>query len=145
MPVLGMPLSIDQHHNMRMVRQEGWGRVLYWEDLTYDNLRGNILQIMEDLRVREKVERRGRVMRDEPMSPGDWATYWIEYVLRHEGATHLRSPALHIPWYQLYNVDVWALLVSVTVVTSVLASWLGYRILLALVRCCCGSKKKKKD
>ncbi|KAG0726463.1 UDP-glucuronosyltransferase 2B13 [Chionoecetes opilio] len=104
-----------------------------------------ILQTMDDPRLKEDVQRRSRMMRDQPMSPGNWATYWIEYVLRHQGAAHLRSPTLHIPWYQLYNVDVWALLAAVIVVTSGLSFWLSYRILLFLVRCCFWSKKKKDD
>ncbi|KAG0726462.1 UDP-glucuronosyltransferase 2B17 [Chionoecetes opilio] len=39
--ILGIPISIDQHHNMRMVQQEGWGRVLHWRDLSYDSLRNS--------------------------------------------------------------------------------------------------------
>ncbi|XP_045120213.1 UDP-glycosyltransferase UGT5-like [Portunus trituberculatus] len=144
-PILGMPVSIDQHHNMRTVKHEGWGDFLYWEDLTYDKLQGHILQLLDDASVKEKVERRSTIIRDQPMSPGDWATYWIEYVLRHQGAHHLRSPVVDIPWYQLYNVDVWALLVVVTLTSLVLGSWLSYRILLFSARYCCGSSKTKKD
>ena len=47
-PVLGMPVSMEQNENMRMVEKEGWGHILYWEDLTNDNLRNRILQTMED-------------------------------------------------------------------------------------------------
>lgn len=172
-------------------------------------------------RMLEKVQQHSRVMVDQPMSPRDWATYWVEYVLRHQGATHLRSPAAHIPWfvcrrrcstlecrvpvqaittvliltflpphlcpkchcsltvfinclyiscflydalrhllplyptvinvfvdtvprYQLYNADVWGTLVVTTVLAMGLASWLSYRILLALVRCCCVRNRKTK-
>lgn len=49
-PVLGLPVSIDQHHNMRMVHKEGWGRALSWEDLTCDSLRDHILDIIDDTR-----------------------------------------------------------------------------------------------
>lgn len=50
-PVLGLPVSVDQHHNMRMVQRMGWGRVLHWENLTYDSLRSSILEIMDDSRL----------------------------------------------------------------------------------------------
>ncbi|XP_050735224.1 UDP-glycosyltransferase UGT5-like isoform X1 [Eriocheir sinensis] len=144
-PVLGLPVAVDQKFNMMVVQREGWGRFLRWEDLTYDSLRGNIFQIIVDSRFQEEAQRRARVMRDQPMSPGDWATYWVEYVLRHQGARHLRSPALDIPWYQLYNSDVWAVVVVVTLVAAGLAIWIPYRILRALVGCCCRSRKTKKD
>lgn len=32
--------------------------------------------------------------------------YWIEYVIRHKGAPHLRSAAQDLTWYQLYLLDV---------------------------------------
>lgn len=144
-PILGIPVAIDQHYNMRKVQKEGWGHVLYWEDLTYDNLRGHILQLMDDKRILDEVHQRSRLMRDQPMSPADWATYWVEYVLKHQGASHLRSPAVYIPWYQLYNADVWALLVVTTMLTTSLMSWLSFRILRALIRWCCASRKTKKE
>ncbi|XP_045120300.1 UDP-glycosyltransferase UGT5-like isoform X2 [Portunus trituberculatus] len=144
-PVLGMPVSMEQNENMRMVEMEGWGRVLYWEDLTKDNLHNRILQIMDDSIVQEKVEHRSKIMHDQPMSPGDWASYWVDYVLRHQGAVHLRSPAAQIPWYQLYNVDVWAVVVTMTLLTLALISWVFCRVFLALARCCLGSRKTKKE
>ncbi|XP_045119842.1 UDP-glycosyltransferase UGT5-like isoform X1 [Portunus trituberculatus] len=144
-PILGMPVGLDQHYNMRKVQKEGWGHVLYWEDLTHDNLRDHILQLISDKRILEEVQQRSRLMRDQPMSPKDWASYWVEYVLKHQGASHLRSPAGHMPWYQLYNADVWAVLVVTTTVTTILTSWLSFRILRALLRCCCASRKTKKE
>ncbi|KAK4301507.1 hypothetical protein Pmani_026285 [Petrolisthes manimaculis] len=50
------------------------------------------------IQMREEVQRRSVVMRDQPVPPGEWVTYWIEYVIRHRGAVHLRSPAVHMPW-----------------------------------------------
>lgn len=45
-------------------------------------------------------------MQDRPLSPIDTAVYWIEYVIRHKGAPHLRSAAQDLAWYQLYLWDV---------------------------------------
>lgn len=36
----------------------------------------------------------------------DKAIWWIEYVIRHNGAKHFRSPVLDIPAYQYYGLDV---------------------------------------
>ena len=44
--------------------------------------------------------------RDQPMSPQDRAIYWTEYVIRHKGATHLRSPALHLSWIEVLHLDI---------------------------------------
>ncbi|XP_045618502.2 UDP-glycosyltransferase UGT5 isoform X1 [Procambarus clarkii] len=140
-PILGIPVFVDQHHNMRQAQNEGWGRSLAWDDLTYDLLRQNIFHVMDDTRMREEAERRAAVMRDQPMSPGDWVVYWVEYVIRHRGAPHLRSPFITMPWYEVYNVDVWVVVVMVVT----LATYLSLRAVLALITCCCSSTTKPKQ
>jgi len=44
--------------------------------------------------------------KDRPMSPAESVVYWTEYVLRHNGAPHLKSQALNLVWYQYFLVDV---------------------------------------
>ena len=51
------------------------------------------------------------------MSALDNAVYWVEYVLRHNGAPHLRSAAVNLPWYQLLLLDVisfWGMVLAAT-------------------------------
>jgi hypothetical protein len=36
----------------------------------------------------------------------DTAIYWVEYVIRHKGAPHLRVAGLDLPWYQYHLLDV---------------------------------------
>lgn len=38
------------------------------------------------------------------------AIHWIEFVIRHKGAPHLRNPGLKLNWYQYYFLDVLGLL-----------------------------------
>lgn len=63
------------------------------------------------------MRRVGRTLRDQKESPMDRALWWVEYVARTEGAPHLRSPALHLRWYQVFMVDV----VAVFLIVAVLA------------------------
>lgn len=49
------------------------------------------------------------------MSALDTAVYWVEYVIRHGGAHHLRTAAVDLTWYQYYLLDVIALFMSVIV------------------------------
>lgn len=53
------------------------------------------------------------VFHDRPMSAIDTAVYWVEYVIRHKGAHHLRSPAVDLKWYQYYLLDVFAFFISI--------------------------------
>lgn len=40
------------------------------------------------------------------MKPIDVATHWIEFVIKHRGAPHLRNPGLQLRWYKYYCIDV---------------------------------------
>lgn len=43
------------------------------------------------------------------------AIWWIEYIIRHKGAKHLRSPAVDMPWYQYHMLDVIGFILIVAV------------------------------
>ncbi|KAL1462226.1 hypothetical protein WDU94_014079 [Cyamophila willieti] len=36
--------------------------------------------------------------------------FYIEYVVRHEGAPHLRTASVKLNWYQYFNLDVFLVL-----------------------------------
>ena len=59
-------------------------------------------------------------MKDQKEPPLERTLYWIEYVIRHNGASHLRSAALDLNWFQYHLIDVHALLI--TIVTVILIS-----------------------
>ena len=45
------------------------------------------------------VKTRSEFMKDRMIDPQKEVVYWTEYVIRHKGATHLRSPLNDLPWY----------------------------------------------
>lgn len=59
--------------------------------------------------------------KDRPMSPENSVVYWTEYIVRHKGAPHLKSPALNLSWYQYLLLDVIAVaLLLISVVSFVI-------------------------
>lgn len=46
--------------------------------------------------------------RDQPLTPLETAKHWVNHVAKNKGAPHLRSVAVDLPFYALYNLDVWA-------------------------------------
>lgn len=55
----------------------------------------------------------GKLMTDTPLTARQQAVYWTEYAIRHEGATHLQSVSVNMPWYQLLLLDVLAVLITI--------------------------------
>ncbi|KAF0764511.1 UDP-glucuronosyltransferase 2B7-like isoform X2 [Aphis craccivora] len=56
-------------------------------------------------RFTENAKRMSTIFHDRPMSALDTAVYWVEYVIRHKGAHHLRSEAVKLTWYQYLLLD----------------------------------------
>ncbi|XP_064092121.1 UDP-glycosyltransferase UGT5-like [Macrobrachium nipponense] len=140
-PLLGIPVIGDQESNMRDVERQGWGKTLLWKDLTDGRLLEGILSVMNNKTMHEIVHSRSLLMRDQPLTPKEMALFWTEYVVRHKGATHLRSPISQMPWYKVYNVDVWVMLAT----SLALITWFLGSILLVVTRFTFRKLKLKED
>lgn len=78
---------------------------------------------------------------DRPRSAADEAAWWVDYVVRHRGAPHLRPLGADLPLYQYLLLDVAVVLLSAVVVVLVLAKallWVARRAFL-------GSKRSTSD
>nr|XP_018907242.1 PREDICTED: UDP-glucuronosyltransferase 2B13-like isoform X2 [Bemisia tabaci] len=107
-PMLGIPLILDQFKNSVRVFKKGIGLSL---DL---NKIHNSQQILDKIKIlienpsyKQNAQKLSAFFRDRPMSPLDTAIYWIEYVLRHKGANHLKLAGLNLHWFQYYLLDVY--------------------------------------
>ncbi|KAL1513693.1 hypothetical protein ABEB36_003068 [Hypothenemus hampei] len=105
-PVLGIPIFGDQFMNMRRLKQFGLGLELPFKNLSAQSLKYFIHETINNPVYAENAKKRSRIMRDRPMKPLDLAVYWVEYVLQHEGAHHLKNSLLNLNWFQLYSLDV---------------------------------------
>lgn len=54
------------------------------------------------------------------MKPGAELVYWVEYVIRTNGAPHMKSPALLVPWYQKTYLDLVAIILFALIVILVI-------------------------
>ncbi|XP_064092111.1 UDP-glycosyltransferase UGT5-like isoform X2 [Macrobrachium nipponense] len=140
-PLLGIPIIADQKTNMREVERQGWGKTLLWEDHSDGRLLEEILSVMNNKTMHEIARQRSSIMRDQPRTPKEMALFWTEYVVRHRGATHLWSPIAEMPWYKVYNLDVWLSMVT----AFALMTWLIFRTLGAVTWFLFRKVKAKQD
>lgn len=81
-----------------------------------------------------------QLFKDRPMSSMQTAVYWIEYVIRHKGAPHLRSAAAHLNWIQYHLLDV----IVVIVLIATAAIWIVFASVKKSIHLLCGKKPEKK-
>ncbi len=74
------------------------------------------------------------LMRDQIESPMDRAIYWIEYVIRHEGAPHLRSASRKLSLHQRGFMDVILVVLFTSFIVAYVTIQFGYRSLSFLGR-----------
>lgn len=110
-PILAMPLFADQFTNAKSIVSEGWSIQIKFGDLTESILSDAIKEILTNAKYKNIVQKQSKVFRDRPQSALDTAVFWTEYVLRHNGAWHMQSPAVHLNFLQQNSLDVIAFLV----------------------------------
>ncbi|XP_049808950.1 UDP-glucosyltransferase 2-like [Schistocerca nitens] len=98
-PLLGIPFFGDQHHNVAKMVDAGIGIELKFWDVTRDSISDAIRRLTEDKRFNENMKQFSAVYREHKEESLPKAMWWIEYVLRHNGAPHLRSAARDLTWY----------------------------------------------
>lgn len=64
---------------------------------------------------KQVVDEYGDRLRDQPQKPLDTAIYWIEYVIRHKGATHMISPLVKQSFFVSNGFDVYLLVLVMSV------------------------------
>ncbi|XP_078392377.1 UDP-glucuronosyltransferase 1A1-like [Cetorhinus maximus] len=140
-PMVLLPFFSDQADNAERIRDRGAGVVLSLRDTSSRALRDALILVINDTRYKEAIMKMSSIYKDRSMESLELSAYWVEYVMRHRGAKHLRSAADNYNWIQYHCLDVVAALVAMAL------------LLLCLVIKCClscrrrvrGQAKRKRD
>ncbi|XP_054730555.1 UDP-glucosyltransferase 2-like [Anastrepha obliqua] len=120
-PMVGIPLYGDQPMNMEDVQQQGYGLYVDYANLKEETLRQAIEEVLHNPKYTKAVRDFSKLYRDRPMTPRQSVVWWVDYVLRHKGAKHMQSPAVHLNRWQLMSLDVLGvLLTSMAVIVGLL-------------------------
>ncbi|KAG7218691.1 hypothetical protein INR49_019782 [Caranx melampygus] len=112
-PLVGMPLMFDQPDNLSRMKARGVAKVVDIATLDKDNFLEAVKEVLYEPSYREKMTTLSNIHRDQPMKPLDRAIFWIEFVMRHKGAPHLRTESYKMSAIQYYLIDVVAFLLAV--------------------------------
>lgn len=140
-PIVGLPLVFDQHDNLMKMKYKGAAQVVDIATMNQKVFFETIQEVINEPSYSKNMRRLSGLLRDTPAQPLDNAMFWIEFVMRHRGAAHLRTESYKMPWYVYYSLDVIAFLLLVVSGTVFL--------IFAVIRhvCCraCTKRRVKQD
>ncbi|XP_025240576.1 UDP-glucuronosyltransferase 2B18-like isoform X3 [Theropithecus gelada] len=105
-PMVGIPLFADQPDNIAHMKAKGAAVRLDFDTMSSTDLVNALKTVINDPLYKENVMKLSRIQHDQPVKPLDRAVFWIEFVMRHKGAKHLRPAAHDLTWFQYHSLDV---------------------------------------
>uniref|UniRef100_A0A3B3UCU2 UDP-glucuronosyltransferase n=1 Tax=Poecilia latipinna TaxID=48699 RepID=A0A3B3UCU2_9TELE len=137
-PMVGIPFVFDQADNLSRLRAKGVAKLLDVSDINQKIFQKTIQEVLDEPSYRLNMQRLSRLHRDQQIKPLDRAIFWIEFVMRHKGAAHLRTESYRLPWYAYYSVDVILFLIAIFALIFLVFSWLLWHCF----KLCCKRKVK---
>ncbi|CAG9768050.1 unnamed protein product [Ceutorhynchus assimilis] len=139
-PMLMIPYVVDQHLNSKESELMGYALKLDSDKITKETMLLAMKKLLDEPIYKQTMNKVSDQFRDRPLSAMDTAIYWIEYVIRHQGAPHLQSPIKNLYWYQYYLLDVVAVSIGIPLVLLILC----IKLLKNRIGCTKGTKMKVK-
>ncbi|XP_010711521.1 UDP-glucuronosyltransferase 1-1-like isoform X3 [Meleagris gallopavo] len=138
-PMVIMPLFGDQMDNAKRVESRGAGLTLNILEMTSKDISDALKAVINDKKYKENIQRLSELHLDRPIHPLDLAVHWVEFVMRHKGAPHLRPAAHDLNWIQYHSLDVFAFLLAVVL----LILFISVKCCMFCCRRCCFKKGRK--
>ncbi|XP_044729433.1 UDP-glycosyltransferase UGT5-like [Chrysoperla carnea] len=105
-PIIGLPMFGDQKMNMAQAVTQGYGKMLDFQSITKEDVCSAIDEVLSNTKYSEIAKTKSALIKDRIVNPKDEAAYWVEYILRHNGASHLSSARKDINLFQYLLLDI---------------------------------------
>ncbi|XP_056896058.1 UDP-glucuronosyltransferase 2B31-like [Takifugu flavidus] len=145
-PILGLPLIFDQIDNFVRMKARGAAEMVDVTTLDVESLTNTLKNILDPTKAyKEKIQKLSQLHHDKPMKPIDSALFWMEFVMRQKGASHLRTESYKLPWYAYHCLDVMAVFTAYGLILMSLV-WVSCRcVIRAVISTTKSPAKSKKE
>ncbi|KAI4491175.1 hypothetical protein M0802_010396 [Mischocyttarus mexicanus] len=144
-PLVGIPVLGDQDMQVSKMKDLGVCRSVEMLQLTRESLNSAIMDVLNNKSYKENMLKLSKFIKDKPYDPMEKVIWWIEYIIRHKGAPHLRCNIVDEPWYQRYNTDVIAFLSVTLFIIIFLTMYITYKVFVFIIKYYITSMKKEKN
>jgi glucuronosyltransferase len=129
-PVLAIPLSGDQLNNAAKISDHlHMGVRVDIHRTTVESLYADFIRVLTDKTFATNAREVADLLRDQPMTSAEKILFWVDFVARHHGASHLHSIAATMPLYQYLSLDVIFVLFALLLVLITAILLCSYKLL----------------
>lgn len=136
-PFIGIPIFSDQYMNVKNAVEDEYGILMPYDDITEELILKNINEIIHNPKYFKNAKELSRRFNDRPMNPEQLTNYWVEYVIRHNGAPFFKSPAHELNLLQRHSIDLY--------LTLVVTVWMIVFVIRRILNFLLGSVKNNKN
>nr|XP_032521190.1 UDP-glucuronosyltransferase 2B31-like isoform X1 [Danaus plexippus plexippus] len=112
-PIIGLPTVKSRAVFIKEITRYGAGEVLDVNYLDKDKLKEVINVVASTDSYKNAMIKLKSMVVDPLISGPENAQWWTEYVLRHGGGKHLRSPAVGLSFIKYYMLDIFGVVISI--------------------------------
>ena len=124
-PMLALPLFLDQPFNAAFIEYRKVGEKLTIRSFTPDILASSIKRVFQSKTIRDNVKLHSELMKDKPTSAAKRASYWVNHVLKY-GDGHLRTAAYDLNVFQFFMFDIFAFIAIVVIISISIITYICY-------------------
>lgn len=117
-PMLAMPVFLDQFGNSRKSVKKGIAEQLLFADLSSSTLTEKLRLLLTNQKYKNNIAAASRAFRDQKDTPLERGLWWIEWAMRNPDAAHFKSPSKHLGFFGIHSMDVIAFLTIVLIVLT---------------------------
>ncbi|KAL3286086.1 hypothetical protein HHI36_000599 [Cryptolaemus montrouzieri] len=140
-PQILIPILADQLYNAAQAHDNGYAWTIPFSELNEVDFGWAIRELLDNPKYYLESQSRSKILKEKLVPPKKAAIFWVEYVLKTDGAKHMRVGSLKYSWYQLFLLDVFGIFAAVLIVIIILL-----KILVTVIcrKCCCCKRKTEK-
>lgn len=127
-PIVGIPVFGDQMMNMARAELLGWGLQVTYKNLSESSFSWALNEVLQNPFYKQNVQKIANRLKDQPQTPMEKAIFYIEYVIRHEGAYFMQSSSQYMNLIEYNNLDVYGTLASFVLIAIFIVTFIMRKI-----------------
>lgn len=108
-PILCLPIFADQPQNAYQLKELEVAESLKIANFTEDELYQTVKNMLENTKYKKNIEVLSKAYKDQPQSPLETATFWVEWVIRNP-TVDTTNPSVHMGLITRQSFDLVAVL-----------------------------------